>query len=66
MVLIASGVAFKLGQKVCGACILARGQDGSNQYGKDYGSVNTSPYADATNYFPVNDPQMIPGITECR
>lgn len=61
-----TGAAFVLGQKACGACILARAEDGSNQYGTDYGSSQKSSYADTTNYFPSNDPQMIPGITECR
>ncbi|KAK9918143.1 hypothetical protein WJX75_001627 [Coccomyxa subellipsoidea] len=59
------GAAFNLGEKACGACILARAEDGSNQYGKDYNSISSSPYADTTNYFPVNPPQMVPGITEC-
>ena len=62
---VATGAAFNLGEKACGACILARAEDGSNQYGKDYNSISSSPYADTTNYFPVNPPQMVPGITEC-
>ena len=65
MLKFAAGAAFKLGEKACGACILARAEDGSNQYGKEYNSISVSPYADTTNYFPVNPPQMVPGITEC-
>jgi hypothetical protein len=55
-----------VGNIACGTVLSYRKKDGANSEADQFGTlVGGLPFSDYTGYYPVNNPQTTPGITDC-